>query len=455
MSALTLDFDTEPYLPGDHIDDKYVLEERIADGGMGVIWRARNIALETPVAIKLVGRRGRNEGATARLLLEAKAAGCLRHPSVVRVFDFGMTQRQHPYIAMELLSGESLREVLDREVTLGATAAVRTLLPILGGLACAHARGIVHRDLKPENVFLARDDGGRVQPKVVDFGVAKVETTGARLTTAGSLVGSPAYMSPEQARGDADIDSRTDVWAFGVVLYETIAGHPPWEAANCPALLRAIVDDPPVSLVGRGGVDAELWAIVDRALSKDREGRCASASDLGRFLARWLWDRSVREDVSGSSLESAWIAGDTLVSDGRTPNASAISCRLQGPSLAETKVLGRRTQRLGLSALAVAATLAFLRFGPPHPVASERVSASGLREGADTALACIEPLAIASDELSALAEPSAPVQPAPRRPRAARPQDAQARPRAAPGRTPSGPIASPPGFSARAMDFGF
>src|SRR4051812_2265845 len=297
---------SDPYTAGDYVDDKYLLEQQIGDGGMGVIWRARNVLLDTPVAIKLIGRQARQEGAPERLLIEAKAAACLMHPAVVKVFDFGITSHDDPYIAMELLYGESLRDLLDRERALSAETAVRTLLPILAGLCCAHARGIVHRDLKPENVFLARDDAGRIQPKVVDFGIAKMENASMRLTSAGALVGSPAYMSPEQARGDDDIDARTDVWAFTVVLYETIRDKPPWEAGSCPALLRAICDDPAPSILGVGGVDDALWAIIEKGLHKHRAERWQSTAELGRALARWLGDREVIDDVTGASLRSGW-----------------------------------------------------------------------------------------------------------------------------------------------------
>ena len=235
------------------------------------MWRAHNQLLDAPLALKLLRPNVNRSGLSERLLLEAKVAACLCHPAIVRVYDFGMTEQGDPFLAMELLQGESLRELLDRERSLVASQAVRLVLPILAGLMCAHARGIVHRDLKPDNIFLARDDAGSIEPKVVDFGIAKFEGASSRLTTAGVLLGSPSYMSPEQSMGNEDIDMRADIWAISVVLYEAIAGKPPWEASNCPALLRAIVDDPPPSLQGIGGVDAELWAVIERGLAKKRE----------------------------------------------------------------------------------------------------------------------------------------------------------------------------------------
>jgi len=295
------------YEAGTVIAQHYRLEVPIGFGAMGTVWRAHNELLDAPLALKLLRSNPPRAELAERLLLEAKAAACLRHPAIVRVFDFGITEHGDPFLAMELLQGESLRELLEREHMLPAPQAVRMLLPILAGLSCAHARGIVHRDLKPDNIFLARDDAGCLEPKVVDFGIAKFEGSLSHLTAVGVLLGSPSYMSPEQSRGEEE-DLRVDVWAITVVLYEAISGKLPWEAPNCPALLRAIVEDPPSSLVGIGGVDVDLWAIIERGFSKRREDRWSSSRDLGCALAAWLDSMGVVEDVSGTSLKTAWLA---------------------------------------------------------------------------------------------------------------------------------------------------
>jgi serine/threonine protein kinase len=298
------------YEAGTVIAHRYRLVEPIGFGGMGTVWRAHNEVLDAPLALKVLCSNIRGSGSPERLLLEAKAAACLRHPAIVRVFDFGMTERGDAFLAMELLEGESLGDVLEREQTMPAARAVGMLLPILAGLTCAHARGIVHRDLKPDNIFLARDDAGCVEPKVVDFGIAKFERSPSHITSVGVLLGSPSYMSPEQALGEEDIDMRADVWAIAVVLYEAIAGRQPWEAPSCPALLRAIVDDPPSPLLGIGGVDAELWAVIERGLAKRRQDRWSSSRDFGRALAVWLDKSGVVDDLSGTSLKTAWLTDE-------------------------------------------------------------------------------------------------------------------------------------------------
>jgi serine/threonine protein kinase len=300
------------YVAGEVIADKYRLINMIGEGGMGWVWVARNLALDVQVALKLIRSDIEAEGAADRLLTEARAAARLKHPGIVRVFDFGRTRRRDPFIVMELLSGENLGDIVQRDGRLAATAAVQLLLPIADALAAAHGKGIVHRDLKPDNVFLAESEG-RVQPKVVDFGIAKVEVqTGQKdkkLTQAGTVLGSPDYMSPEQARGVEDIDHRTDIWSFCVVLYESITGRVPFEDDNYNALLRKIIEQPTPSIVDLAAGDQELARILEKGLAKDRNERWQSMRALGEALAMWLYSHGVQEDVYGHSLRAAWLDG--------------------------------------------------------------------------------------------------------------------------------------------------
>jgi serine/threonine-protein kinase len=368
-----------PYEPGDLICRKYRLIEPIGFGGMGAVWRAHNEVLDVAVALKLIRSDARGSGSAERLLIEARAAAGLHHAAVVQVFDFGKTRYGDPFIVMDLLRGKSLRDLLDESGRMSPVEAVRHLLPILAGVGCAHARGIVHRDLKPENIFFARDDAGRVQPKVLDFGIAKLEGTVSRLTTGGILLGSPEYMSPEQAMGEDDIDHRVDVWAAAVVLYEMIAGRTPWESSNCPALLRAIVDDPPKSLGGTNEVDARLWAILERGLAKNRDKRWATMRNFGRALAGWLASRGVPDDVTGASLKATWLAPDPRP----TPRDSHPAVAIE--TLAEQKRISdflhapwlRKKWTLGITA-PIAAALALLGVAyrsSPAPAAASPAAA--------------------------------------------------------------------------------
>jgi len=293
---------------GSVIANKYRLDSLLGEGGMGSIWRAFNLQLELPVAIKLLRTDLDAAELGQRLRVEARAVAKLVHPSIVRVFDVGETDWGGPFIVMELLEGESLAHVLDRG-PLPAAEALRLLLPIADALALAHSRGVIHRDLKPENIFLACH-GDALEPKLLDFGIAKVirvEAAGERaVTQVGTLLGSPDYMSPEQAYGRSDIDERTDVWSFCVVLYEALTGRLPFQGESCSSLLRSVVRDEPASLE-TFGVEAELAALVARGLMKNREQRPSSIFELGRELARFLTARGIFQDATGAALETKWL----------------------------------------------------------------------------------------------------------------------------------------------------
>jgi eukaryotic-like serine/threonine-protein kinase len=311
MSGLSTASETNA--EGSVIARKYRLESLLGEGGMGSVWRAFNLQLEVPVALKLLRSDLAATELGERLRVEARAAAKLVHPSIVRVFDIGESESGEPFIVMELLSGESLSSMLARG-PLPAVNAVQLLLPIAEALSLAHSRGVVHRDLKPDNVFIATE-GSVLQPKLLDFGIAKV-TSGAiaggpSLTQTGTLLGSPDYMSPEQAYALPDVDERADVWAFSVVLYEALAGFTPFQGDSVGAVLRSVVRDEPQPLETVAGIDSELAAIVRRGLTKDRDARPASIFELGRELAAWLFARGVQEDVSGASLEAKWLGRST------------------------------------------------------------------------------------------------------------------------------------------------
>jgi serine/threonine-protein kinase len=300
------------YASGDVVAGKYVLEELLGQGGMGAVFRARNTVIDMRVAIKVLRADLDRELLSGRLLQEARAAAQLSHPAIVRVFDVGQTALGDPFIVMELLIGESLASLLDREGRLPATRAVQLLLPIADALSAAHAKGFVHRDVKPDNVFIV-DEDGQVQPKLVDFGIVKSEPKGgeSQLTQVGVVLGSPEYMSPEQARGLDNIDLRSDVWSFSIVLYETICGSTPFESKNYNALLRMIVEDTAPTLLQLRAADAALSAIVERGMSKNPADRWASLGQMGKALAGWLAESGVSEDACGTSLDAKWLTRTT------------------------------------------------------------------------------------------------------------------------------------------------
>jgi serine/threonine protein kinase len=294
------------YGAGDVIDG-HRLEELIGTGGMGEVWTARNDTLGVRRAVKLIRADSGSAEGTDRLLHEARAAARLADPAIVRVFDFGRTERGDPFIVMELLEGEDLMSIINRRERLSPVKAVRVLLPVIQALTAAHEHGIVHRDLKPENIFLARLADGRVQPKLLDFGIAKLKNARElRLTSAGSVMGSPLYMAPEQARGE-DVDERADIWAVCVVLYEAMTGQPPFNADDRARVMHAVATLDPEHPRERGVLEPLPWLILQHGLEKNRDERWRSMEELGRELARWLLDSGVSEDITGASLEAAWL----------------------------------------------------------------------------------------------------------------------------------------------------
>jgi serine/threonine-protein kinase len=390
-----------PLSTGAVIDGKYRLERLLGEGGMGAVWRAHHLQLDLPVAIKLL-RAGSEQSASLseRLKIEARAAAQLSHAAIVRVFDVDTAETGEPYIVMELLSGESLSNVLDRG-RLSPVSAVQILLPIAEGLALAHGKGIVHRDLKPHNVFMV-DDADRLQPKLLDFGIAKLTLApvDGSLTDTGIPIGSPDYMSPEQARGNRDIDYRADIWAFCVVLYEAVSGDIPFHGDNYNALMRAIVENEPAPLRVEGELDQRLADLIHWGLAKERSERPESIQELGRELARWLLDRGVKEDVCGTPLGPKWITRTAqksvpviLPNESEAPppaqihTETLVSPRLQSApraprekgavhavAPASARAAGSRTWLIGVAALLAAGLLVWAVSGESETVAPSAAS---------------------------------------------------------------------------------
>jgi serine/threonine-protein kinase len=304
--TLLLDAHDRDHRPGRVVAGRYRLERRLASGGMGSVWAATHLLLEQPVAVKLLRGAARSPAGVERLLREAKLAASLRHPAIVQVYDIGLTEEGEPFLVMELLEGGDAAELVARTGPLGGEQAARLLVPVLSGLALAHRRGIVHRDLKPENIFLAHVDGARLQPKLVDFGVARAVSVPApsKLTTAGMLVGTPEFMAPEQVECLDDVDARADLWAVGVTLYFLITGRAPFSGPDGASLFDAILDAHVPYPKGAADLDGDLWTILTECLRRDRAARWQRAEDVEAALTRWLTARGVHEDLAGRSLRA-------------------------------------------------------------------------------------------------------------------------------------------------------
>ena len=255
---------------------KYVVEGVLGHGGMGVVFRGR-APDGSAVALKAIRSDILEPGVRARFDREANIR--IEHPNIIRLLDRGVDEGV-PYIVLELLEGRSLEQRLEADGKLAPEAAVALLLQACAGLGAAHRVGVVHRDLKPANLFECAD--GTL--KILDFGIARVAGA-AQLTVVSGVLGTLAYLSPEQARGAADVDGRSDIWALGVVAYELLSGRLPFEREIPIAILLAIIqDDPPPLEDVAPGVPRGLAAIVMRCLSRNVEDRWPSVEALAEAL---------------------------------------------------------------------------------------------------------------------------------------------------------------------------
>jgi serine/threonine-protein kinase len=277
--------------PGTVVAGRYRLEAEIARGGMGVVWAARHTQLGQRLALKLMRSDRRDEARTRRLLREARAVAVLESEHVCRVHDADVLPDGTAFIAMELLEGSALDELLNERGALPVEEAVDLVLQACAGLAVAHASGIVHRDIKPSNLFLTTRPEGTALLKVLDFGVAKlapepVPGTEPSLTDTGCTLGTPGYMSPEQLRSSKDVDARADVWSLGLVLHKILTGASAFPARSPGEYYAAILTEAPRSLAAaRPEIPHALDEVVARCLEKDPGDRPEDVAELARALA--------------------------------------------------------------------------------------------------------------------------------------------------------------------------
>ncbi|HKU40173.1 MAG TPA: serine/threonine-protein kinase [Polyangiales bacterium] len=303
-------------LIGATLAGRYKIEARVGSGAMGAVYRAHQAALSRRVAIKILNRSRCLAGDTVqRFRREAQAMSALHHPNTVRVFDFGSTDEGLLYLAMELLEGESLTQRLLRGGALGVKEAVLVAQAVLRSVGEAHAHGIVHRDLKPDNIFLARVQGEPTAVvKVLDFGIAKAVEGERKIdqfeTLDGTVFGTPRYMSPEQAAGKA-LDHRSDLYAVGIMLFEFLAGRPPFVDADAVVVMaRHIREAPPPLLAAApdAPIPPCLEEVVQKALAKDPFDRWQSAEEFERALGRCIPDVDRLQRLALRGWHKSWVA---------------------------------------------------------------------------------------------------------------------------------------------------
>lgn len=298
------------------VAEKYRIGPKLGEGGMGAVYEAVNTTTGRRVAVKIIAESAKAlPELLARFEREARAAGAIESQHIAQVLDAGVdATTKTPFMVMEHLDGEDLRALFERLGPLAPDLALRIVTQAALGLEKAHRAGFVHRDVKPANVFLAKRDAGERVVKVLDFGVAKVRVDplstreGDALTRTGSLVGSPRYMSPEQARGKKTLDHRADIWGLGAVLYELLGGTTPHEDADSLGELILMLCSKPVPSVRERAtwVSPQVADIVDRCLATDPNDRYASMTELVRATSALLPDGwSIQEDMLAASPEAA------------------------------------------------------------------------------------------------------------------------------------------------------
>ena len=280
-----------PVSEGEIVAGKYRVERVLGIGGMGVVVSARHTTLDQVVAIKFLvaNQFDSREEAIGRFLAEARAAARIESDYLCRVFDVGTLPTGVPYMVMEHLEGRDLDEEVLQRGQLDLVEAVDYVLQAADALAAAHALGIVHRDIKPANLFLALRPDGTRRVKVLDFGISKAGGDGnPRLTQGSSSLGTPAYMSPEQVRGAADVDARTDIWGLGAILYELVTGQMAFVGDDMKSILDHVLKDDPCPMQSlRRDAPSELEAIVMRCLDRERDRRWPSAATFARALSTY------------------------------------------------------------------------------------------------------------------------------------------------------------------------
>jgi serine/threonine protein kinase len=302
-------------LIGRVLDSKYELVERLGEGGMGTVYRARRLHIGDDVAVKLLRTDlVLKEEAIERFRREARSAAMISHPNVVSIHDFSDASGPSgmAYIVMELVKGTSLRTLLECEGRMRPERAVALMRDICAGVGVAHRQGLLHRDLKPDNVIItpANTEGELETAKVVDFGLAKLRdvSAGAILTQTGTVIGTLHYMSPEQCSGE-EVDARADVYSLGAMLFEMLTGGPPFQAHNFTGLIAKHLHEPPPSFPVELNIPGALAAACTRALSKDRDLRQPDASSFNRDLQKAMAAPPAINQLSASSAQTLYASG--------------------------------------------------------------------------------------------------------------------------------------------------
>jgi serine/threonine protein kinase len=326
-------------LIGKTIGGKYLVKSVIGEGGMGTVFEAEHHALGRTVAVKVLHPlQAKRPVAVKRFHQEARAAGAIGHPNICEVYDLGTLDDGSPYLVMERLRGETMADRIGREGGLPFNDVIDGMTEVLSALTAAHAKGIVHRDIKPENVFLTKRSGVAPIAKLLDFGVSKILAMSGgdeelALTRTGMVMGTPFYMSPEQARGDRDLDARVDIYGCGVMMYEMLTGRRPFRASNYNALLVQILSAQPAPARElRGDLPVGFDRVIQKSMRRARDERYQNAGEFQKDLAalkKQLAGAPAMPDLARQAFPRSFAPRRAAPSTGSLPTAST-SKRLRG-----------------------------------------------------------------------------------------------------------------------------
>jgi serine/threonine protein kinase len=294
---------------GQVIAGRFRLVSILGTGGMGAVWAARHLTLNVDVAVKFIdpAANAQNEAALKRFDQEAKAAAAIQSPHIVNILDYGKDQSGRPYLAMELLKGEDLEQRLSREGPLPLADLQKIIGEACKGLTAAHSTGVIHRDLKPENVFLTEGHDGMIV-KLLDFGIARTDpaiSDHGNLTMTGQLIGTPMFMSPEQALGKRDLDGRSDLYSLAVVAFKCLTGQLPYDEADTVGeIIVAITTKEPRDLLElRKDLPPAVVAWMKKCLAKSRDDRYQTAKEMADALTEACEVRRMAASFSGLEVD--------------------------------------------------------------------------------------------------------------------------------------------------------
>jgi len=460
--------------PGQILDNKYRIVRLIGEGGMGSVHEGENTRIARRVAIKVLHSAATaNEQVVQRFEREAQAAGRIGSDHILEVLDMGQLPDGDRYMVMEYLDGEPLSGRIEKlgRMTPGQIAPL--MRQALKGLQAAHDAGIIHRDLKPDNIFILREKAG--QPdfvKIIDFGISKFSALASdmNMTRTGAVMGTPYYMSPEQAKGSSNVDPRSDVYAIGVIMYEAVTGRVPFDGNTFNELMfKIVLSDPPKLSEAVPDLDPEFAAIINKAMARELDDRYASAAQLRQTLDDYLGGARASQVQLPAAVAPAVGTAPSNTAQSQTratwanTNADVVPKRsgaplvaaavvggllvLGGGAFAAFKLMGSSTDSGAAAALAPAASAS----AAPEPVAKVAPAAAPVSVPAPAPAAIAEPAPSAS-----VAPPAVATAPVPEAPKPAAQRVAAAKPlprSAAPAAKPAAAPAAKP--KAKATDFGY